>query len=236
MQFNLRWRLILLTSAAGAALLLAVLFAPLITHEFQLAEARRAAKPAPILATQLQQTDIMVAVLETSAHERIWAPPPPPGAHPRQRSVVLLNSSTAFCRDGSDSHGDVCNSLSLDSAITMVDFDSTIPRKLREELIVANRTSAEIPDPRIPRIKYVSRERVEHALSSPNGWMRYRELFPDSAGIVEFSRSVVSSDGTHALVYLSFQCGWLCGNGSLHYLSRVGNTWRVSASVGLWVS
>jgi hypothetical protein len=54
-------------------------------------------------------------------------------------------------------------------------------------------------------------------------------------GFATFSSPGYSSDG-HALVYPSYTCGALCGNGWFFLLERRGQSWRVVDRVLLWIS
>lgn len=54
-------------------------------------------------------------------------------------------------------------------------------------------------------------------------------------GQTSFSTPAYSSDG-HALVYVSYVCGGLCGYGWFFLLERAGQSWRVVDRVMLWIS
>lgn len=54
-------------------------------------------------------------------------------------------------------------------------------------------------------------------------------------GYTSFSLPGYSSDG-HALVYVSYVCGGLCGTGWFYLLERSGPSWKVVASEMLWIS
>src|SRR5207249_7246260 len=54
-----------------------------------------------------------------------------------------------------------------------------------------------------------------------DGWKLFYAAHPDSGGY--FVMSAVGFDGekTRALVYFANFCGWLCGQGSYHFLQKV---------------
>jgi len=68
----------------------------------------------------------------------------------------------------------------------------------------------------------------------PREFQRKRESEP-TAGVVRFSAPGYSTDG-YGLVFGSYFCGGLCGQGWLFLLKQEGDSWRVLASEDLWVS
>ena len=77
----------------------------------------------------------------------------------------------------------------------------------------------------------------EHASAVPDGRLKNVTLVPAGAP----SPQVVVSrpgyvDGRHALVYLSFVCGGLCGEGHFILLEKQADIWHVRDVGHLWVS
>jgi hypothetical protein len=67
-------------------------------------------------------------------------------------------------------------------------------------------------------------------------WDGYYRDFPETGGIMGFSRVGYSSDGKTALVYYDVSCGGLCGAGYYVFLVKTGNSWNVVQSSMIWVS
>jgi hypothetical protein len=241
MHSKLRWRFVLVGSVAIAVLISAALLTPIIGYQLQQAKERRDAEPHPVSATDSQQRAIILAILQENTYEGIPLPPPAPGEKPRTRyvhSIVLLNTSATFCgNEAARREKDKsCASPPVNDSITSIDFDTQIPRKLREELLLANRTSQNIPNPDSARVIFMSRGSVSQVFAPPDGWASFYKSFPHSGGFLEASRAVLSHDRTHALIYIAHRCDGVCGDGILHYLVLTGDTWHTEASVLLWSS
>jgi hypothetical protein len=57
---------------------------------------------------------------------------------------------------------------------------------------------------------------------------RFRDVFPGARGVVRFSRVAYDEEGRLALLYVSINCGVLCGEDVLYLLERDGSEWTVS--------
>lgn len=68
------------------------------------------------------------------------------------------------------------------------------------------------------------------------GWDRFYELYPHSAGILEFSRIGLNADVTQALVCAGTQIGRLMGRGTYWVLEKSGDGWHVADSKMAWIS
>jgi hypothetical protein len=71
-----------------------------------------------------------------------------------------------------------------------------------------------------------------------DGWEEFYRVHPQAAGFVTFSRPGFNSEGTEALLYVTYSCGWLCGTGYLYFLTRESSNskWTVSNRLFLWVA
>lgn len=64
-----------------------------------------------------------------------------------------------------------------------------------------------------------------------------RSLGPESsATLVALSPVATSSDGRHAILYADFECGGLCGGGTLYVFERQDGTWTSVGTLGVWAS
>jgi hypothetical protein len=59
--------------------------------------------------------------------------------------------------------------------------------------------------------------------------------FPDSYGVLTFSRVAFNHDLTEAFFYTEHLCG-LCGEGKFVYMRKAAGKWTVAGSGGTWIS
>lgn len=203
---------------------------PLVLHAAKERRAAVASQVKPILATDAQQSEIIRAVLKSRNGLLI-----PPGSHGR---LLVANRTVAICEldIGDDKAATHCGLLPGSDAISNTDMDAAIPRSLRMELVAANARPTRLVDGHWDQADLSSYSTVGEALEDTETWERFYTNFPNSIGLVEFSRAVISKDGSHALVYMGHYAGGLAGRGSLQYLTRRDETWIVSSVVGLWMS
>ena len=98
--------------------------------------------------------------------------------------------------------------------------------KTRDSLIISNLginfvlvTDSDLPDDKFDRF-----------------WSKFYKKFPDSSGIIFFSK--VGFNGRHdqAFVYAGRNCGDLCGEGEYVLLKKLNGKWVIQQERGLWVS
>ena len=157
---------------------------------------------------------------------------------PEPGPLVLLDTSVVICSPNAPDKSDypACSGRPSFFSVTAMEYDVAIPRKLRLELVEANRKAVGIPDPGMAKVIYRPRTDVE-VLIEDDGWDSFSTKFPGAVGYIEFSRAVRSDDGRYALIYEARHCHGACfSGGNLHYFVRVGNTWRLAGSAGVWVS
>ena len=115
------------------------------------------------------------------------------------------------------------------------EFDSVAPRKLRQELILANQTPSRLQLTGIPNTRVVRSNDLQKIFA--NGWWPdFYRRYPDTAGFAEISKPILTEDRSQALVFLSHHCDGLCGSGTIHFLVRSGSSWRVVKSELVWIS
>ncbi len=222
-----------------SGLLAAGIGTPFLLHAI---DAERAGQPNPKIATEAQSREILQAI-------QAWRSgrPPAPAASSdnhfwKRTSVVLLDARAML---GGRGIGNVyanpsCGSVVLDERIMGTNQDAesrlpVLPKKLRQELILANRIPGHVADPRLPGIVYAPVRTVRDIFRArPDGWHRFDEAFPNARSYYQTSRAVLTDDGQHALVYVAEGNFPSCGNGSLYYLMSVGGHWSVSVTETLW--
>jgi hypothetical protein len=67
-------------------------------------------------------------------------------------------------------------------------------------------------------------------------WLAYYKQFPGSPGLLTFSRVGFSTDGAQALLYVSSNCGGLCGGGYYVVMERHNGRWVIEKEINVWVS
>ena len=219
-------RRVLAVVALLSTVILAALSLPLALHALDQEQIRRASEPKPIVASPDVQLEIAREIIRDSVN---------PKGGPTFTTVVL-DSTAAFCVPGAAGSDPACSPISLDDSLSSIELDTEVPRKLRMELLLANRSSIVTPDPGVAGAIFKSRERLSRIFSGGDGWTSFHSEFPDAHGYLELSRAVLSRDGKHALMYSAFHCGWLCGLGTLIHLEKTPTGWRVTKSVGLRIS
>jgi len=70
---------------------------------------------------------------------------------------------------------------------------------------------------------------------SDDFWRIFPTRYPGTRGWVRFSAPAYGDAGD-AVVYVTYSCGGLCGEGWLIHLTRAGSEWRVANWLSLWVS
>jgi hypothetical protein len=105
-----------------------------------------------------------------------------------------------------------------------VQWDS-MPAQLREAF---TRVAADSVPLDLSRLGYPARAITQQALDS----MERRRIIGSTIGL---SAIAFSQDEQEALVYGEIQCGGACGFGTIYYLRRTHNSWRIAATFRVWV-
>lgn len=86
--------------------------------------------------------------------------------------------------------------------------------------------------------KIVSQSNFDHFFekAGDDGWKRFYQEYPKSAGFWELSRPGYNSAGNQALLLVRHSCGYLCGTGHLYLLSKKDGQWIVENRLMLWIS
>jgi hypothetical protein len=95
-------------------------------------------------------------------------------------------------------------------------------------------TDLVVPGSAVTRIDEATLKTYFQAGTGPEGWERFRKQFGEDA-MYTFSRAGFSHDLSQAVVFMGFQ-GAHVGTGSLYFLLRQGQNWRVLYQLRLSVS
>ena len=69
-----------------------------------------------------------------------------------------------------------------------------------------------------------------------NFWDQFYRRYPNSSGILFFSKVGFNDRHDQAFLYAGRSCGGLCGGGEYVLLNKVNGEWVISKEQGLWVS
>lgn len=72
--------------------------------------------------------------------------------------------------------------------------------------------------------------------SHEGGWEGFRKHYPNSRGLIRFSRVGFDPGRKQALLFVSSNCGALCGSGTYYFLVRENNDWRIKKEQLIWIS
>ncbi|MGQ4583898.1 hypothetical protein [Lysobacter sp. F60174L2] len=228
MASRLRWQRIVVAAACLAILLLLIGLAPIGVRAITATYQRWATMPRPDPATDAEQREILRALSRGDTFLRTRGASPPTHGPDRPR-VTLSDESVVICEGSKPFVPDMPHCPHV-SGIVAADWDNRIPRKLRQELVLANQTSRPIPDPDVAGVVLRPAAQVHKSISAA----RFGDL--GGGSYVRVSRAVLSDDGQRALIYVDYRCGSLCGAGFIHDLVRDGDRWRLQHSLGLWIS
>ena len=219
----MRWsRIIRLTILFSLAASVAIGGWPL-AHFIRSELERRAQLPDPLVATPEEMRLILVAVLAKADFVGVPPPPPAPGeifSFPRR--TLLLENATVPLADQRERLLDVY-------------LEQFAPRKLREELVLANEHPQFVAHPNVPGVLYVSAQKID-AIFRTGFWPEFYRAYPHTAGFARISVPVLSKDKRQALVYFEQHCDVLCGAGSIHLLVRTDHGWIDMRQELLWIS
>ena len=65
-------------------------------------------------------------------------------------------------------------------------------------------------------------------------WSEFFQRYPNSTGILSFSRVGFSEKKTQAIIYIEKHCGFHCGSGSYLFLGNSKNGWKVNSIYRIW--
>jgi hypothetical protein len=148
--------------------------------------------------------------------------------------VVLIDRPIVFCSSGVGAQQDECT--------TEIRRSDLAPVEAELSRVIVNdfwETSTQERSGKQPPVKGVVIGRstdIKKMLAGSDGWQRFHQMYSPSAGVLSATRAVLSRDQKHALIYVAYRCGALCGFGQIHYLVRVKGAWQLERSYRLWVS
>ncbi len=68
------------------------------------------------------------------------------------------------------------------------------------------------------------------------GWDKFYQIYPDAAGVWDFSHPGYNEARNEAVLYVGHSCGNLCGTGHLFFVAKENGQWKVKNRLMLWIS
>ncbi len=117
-----------------------------------------------------------------------------------------------------------------------------VDRDIFDDLVSRNDTIYILEDdfnisPRL--VEFLSQVELEAIFENDvnfDGWDTFYTKFPDSEGIIRFSRVGYNLQGTKALVEYAYSYHYLGADGGYIYLNRVNGSWIIEAFISVWAS
>ena len=233
-HYRVHWKRITKLSVLISVLAaIAIGYLPM-THWIKAEIQRRAELPAPLVATPEETRAILGAVLDRMKFVGVPPPPPQDGDPPRpQPQRVLILADQSLCFSNKDPVPN-CASEPMEWLL-IPELDSVAPRKLRQELVLANQAPSQlhlsgIHDTRVARSSDIQK------IFADGWWNDFYKKYPGTSGFARISKPVLTKDRNHALIYISQHCDGLCGTGTIHFLIRSGSSWRIVKEEMVWIS
>ena len=101
-----------------------------------------------------------------------------------------------------------------------------------------NNEPARLKDSFDLKVKHVlvDKQEIEKIFNGGGWWEEFYKRYPDSGGLIIFSRAGFNAAMNQALVYIQHGCGGLCGTGHYVLLEKSVDGWRVVKRNMVWIS
>jgi hypothetical protein len=106
---------------------------------------------------------------------------------------------------------------------------------LQDRMRDASRQSVKLPPPHDAGAHVVPSDELTEILKK-GGWDEFYRRLPRSKGYLRVTKPAFSNNRKNALIYVSYFCGFVCGDGWLMSLSHASGTWEITNRWNLWVS
>jgi hypothetical protein len=152
------------------------------------------------------------------------------GRTPRD-SVVLVNET--LVRDPGMYSDSIHLSYLKGHMLSLL--DETID-DLEEKEAVAQLDHSAFPGPL--RVKMITNAEIDSLFSRcpDDGWARFDEEYPGYDGFFRTTRVGFNKERDQSLVFITYSCGSLCGQGTYVLLSRRENVWKREKTLIVWIS
>jgi hypothetical protein len=148
----------------------------------------------------------------------------------KETKQIVIEKYTAV-RDYSNSEPD-----------TFLEQLSPLTKETTSDYKERNKQSVELSDKFDLKVKlnFLSKDELDKIFEKRgekyDGWEAFRKKYQGAGEIITLSRVGFSPDKSHALLFLGYQCGWLCGQGNYILLMKKDGEWKVEKKSMTWVS
>ncbi len=230
----MKWARVAKFSAALAVLCTVAICAPLAFNMIREEIRHRQELSDPVVASPEETRAILSVVLDQMKFFGVPLPPPETGEAPRpepERELILTDQSLCFSGNKPDSD---CGVETADRFL-IPDLDQFAPRKLREELALANQERHSLDLSGIPGTEVAHASDIQKIFKA-GWWNNFYKKYPGTSGFAEISRPVLTKDRQEALILIAHHCDGLCGSGNILLLRKEKADWRVIREEMLWIN
>ena len=232
-----RWSRVAAGAFAIGAALAVLIAAPAVDVAIKDHRERAADRAAPLPASATEQAGILRAVLEWPSFVRSTNVPVSDAAaapgepdHP----FVVADRTDTLCAETTDGSGGAAACALLEQWLGPAQYGG-ISTKLIRDLLIENRRASTLFVPASASALLVPSLDVDALLHETDCWDAFDRRYPHTRGLVRATRAVLTRDGSHALIYLTFGHRWF-GFGDFFYLARSGDGWVVERKENFWIS
>ena len=83
---------------------------------------------------------------------------------------------------------------------------------------------------------FIGEQELTEIFDQENGWEQFYRAYPESSGLITFSRVGFNRQHNQALVYLGIQSDYLAGRGYLILLTKENDHWNIENITTSWIS
>jgi hypothetical protein len=186
-------------------------------------------QPTETVAATSQDLAVFQAVIRqhmpSEAHPRVDVTPPNPW-------LIVFDRTYRLCRQDAD--------MWCMPKATIEELETWVTQRrddvvLIREFVSRNQAAFTVSNPDPIATVVVPADSLEALGQSDEFWPIFRTRYPGTRGWLRFSAPSYGDSGS-AIVYVTYGCGGLCGEGWLIRLSRVGTDWRMVGSHSVWIS
>ncbi len=118
------------------------------------------------------------------------------------------------------------------------DWDIELPKDLIEDFLKKNSSVFLVQDRFETDLKYqlLATDNFFKTINASFGWLDFREKYPEITSVVSFSRIGINNQKDKALIFVSINCGPLCGSTWYIFLEKANNKWDLTKEHKLTVS
>jgi hypothetical protein len=125
---------------------------------------------------------------------------------------------------------------------TFIEQLSPLMKETTSDYKEKNKQSVELSDRFELKVKlnFLSRDELKRIFEKRDekydGWKAFRQKYPGAGEIITLSRVGFNPDKSQALIFVGYQCDWLCGEGNYILLTKRDGEWKIEKKSMTWIS